>query len=218
MKIKETVGIDIGKKSLDACIHTRQLSQIFDNSKKGFLEMCTRYGENSDCPSNETLFVFEHTGLYSERLSEFPFKKKIHFVLIPGIEIKRSLGMSRGKSDKKDAAAIARYTFRRRDELEPQGMPEKDIACLKRLLSLRTRLVAQRSGFKTSIREQKLALKVKGAKFIIDIQSQMVGHLDREIKKSERELKLIIAENKDLATFFAFSPESRGSGNRQPFS
>ena len=83
------------------------------------------------------MFVFEHTGLYSHELSVYLSENKIPFLIVPGLEIKRSLGIARGKNDKVDATKIALYGYRLRDELKPYQMPSQQLLSLKRLLSLR---------------------------------------------------------------------------------
>ncbi|WP_445721546.1 IS110 family transposase [Flavobacterium sp.] len=61
--------------------------------------------------------------------------------------------ISRGKDDKIDATKITQYGYRLRDEIRPYIMTFKDITKLKRLLSLRERLVKQRAGYKSSLKE-----------------------------------------------------------------
>ena len=178
MKINQTVGIDISKKTFDVRIHTSKLSEVFDNSKKGFIKMYKWYIANSDVPLNETMFVFEHTGLYSEGLAKFLSAKKAFFAIIPGLEIKRSLGLARGKSDKKDAASIALYAYRRRGEIKPQEIATKNIRSIKKLLSLRDRLVRQRAGYKASYKEQKRVLDQKVDSILLDTQLAAIDSLN----------------------------------------
>ena len=107
MKINETIGIDISKLTFDVRIHSNQAFKVFDNSNNGFKMMIQWVYKNSSFLKKEILFVFEHTGLYSYNLSLFLTEQNIPFALIPGLEIKRSLGIARGKNDKIDATKIA---------------------------------------------------------------------------------------------------------------
>ena len=75
------------------------------------------------------------------------------------MEIKRSLGIARGKDDKVDATKIALYGYRLREEIQLYKIPSNQIRTLKSLLSLRDRLVKQRAGYKASLKEQKEYLK-----------------------------------------------------------
>ena len=150
MQILDTVGIDMSKLNFDVRIYSTQSYAQFENSNKGFKKLISWTYKNSSFVRENIFFVLEHTGLYSHKISVFLTEKKVPFALVPGLEIKRSLGLSRGKDDKVDATNIAKYAYRLRDEIKPYKMPSKQVQSLKRLLSLRDRLVKQRSGFKSS--------------------------------------------------------------------
>lgn len=180
MKIKETIGIDISKLTFDVVVHTTKAYQSFENSKKGITEMISWAFENTVQPKENVLFVFEHTGLYSHEMAVVLTKKELAFCMVPGLEIKRSLGMARGKNDKKDASKIAQYAYRLRDEIKPSKLSSKDIENLKRLLSLRDRLVKQKAGYMTSLKEQKRVLTKEEAKTLLKIQERMIVALTSE--------------------------------------
>src|SRR5690554_924162 len=153
MKIKETVGIDISKLTFDARVHTTQVFKSFNNDAKGYQKLISWAYKNTSFSEENIIFVFEHTGLYSHQLAVYLTSQDIQFLMVPGLEIKRSLGMARGKDDKKDATKIAQYAYRLRDEIIPSQLASEEIMSLKRLLSLRERLVKQKSGFKASLKE-----------------------------------------------------------------
>ncbi len=154
MKINETVGIDVSKSKIDVFIHSNKTFEIFENTNKDLRKMVKWTYKNSSFPKNEIMFVFEHTGLYSHKLAVYLSKENIQFSMVPGLAIKRSLGIVRGKDDKIDAKRIALYAYRLRDELEPYKIPSEKLMRLKNLLSLRDRLVKQRAGYKSSFKEQ----------------------------------------------------------------
>ena len=141
MKIKQTIGIDISKLTFDVRIHSNQCYQAFNNTQKGFKELLKWADKNNPISKENTIFILEHTGIYSEEISLFFTKNNIYFSLISGLEIKKSLGISRGKDDKVDATKIALYGHRRREEIKPYIMPSDDINQIKRLLTLRERIV-----------------------------------------------------------------------------
>lgn len=76
-----------------------------------------------------------------------------------GLEIRRSLGIARGKDDKADAKRIALYGYRIREEITPYRMPSKSLITLKRLMSLRRKLVVHRAGYVANLKEQKRVIK-----------------------------------------------------------
>lgn len=155
MKIKQTIGINISKLTFDVRIYSNQCYQAFENNLKGFKALIKWTEKNNPISKEYTLFILEHTGIYSEDISTFFDVNNFYFELIPGLEIKKSLGISRGKDDKVDATKIALYGYRLRDEIKPYKLPSKNIYQLKRLLTLRERLVKQNAGYKTTLKEQK---------------------------------------------------------------
>ena len=55
--------------------------------------------KQTDKPIKNILFYFEYTGLYSLPLAIFLEKNLISFSMIPASEIKRSLGITKGKNE-----------------------------------------------------------------------------------------------------------------------
>ena len=198
MKISETVGIDVSKLTIDVRIHTNQVYGQFENSKKGYKKMIVWAYKNTSAQKEEIMFVFEHTVLYSHNLSVYLSGENIPFSIVPGLEIKRSLGISRGKDDKVDAAKIARYAYRLREELDPYQMPTEDLQKLKRLLTLRERLVRQRAGYKSSLKEQERILKKTENHLLFKVQKEMIKHLDKQIKSIENEMDDIINSDSEM--------------------
>lgn len=198
MKISDVIGIDVSKLTIDVRIHVDQRYGQFENSKKGFNKMCHWVFKNNSTPREEILFVFEHTGLYSYNLAVYLNKQEIPFHMVPGLEIKRSLGISRGKDDKVDATKIARYGYRLRDEIIPYKLPSQELENLKRLFSLRNRLVKQRAGFKASLKEQKRVYRVKDNTILLGIQEKMIKYLTKQINTIQEEMYGIIKSNDEL--------------------
>ena len=212
MKIKETVGIDISKLTFDVRIHSNQTFKVFENSIKGFKMMTYWVYKNSSFLKDEIMFVFEHTGLYSHNLSVFLTEQNIDFALVPGLEIKRSLGISRGKDDKIDATKIALYGYRLRDEIVPYDLPSQDVMTLKSLLSLRDRLVKQRAGYKSSLKEQKRVLLKKDNKILFEIQQKMIQSFSKQIQKIEKEIQNIVKNNGQLNHLYQLITSIKGVG------
>jgi len=214
MKILDTIGIDISKLTFDVRIHSSQVYHQFENSIKGFEKLLKWTYKNSSFSKEYILFVFEHTGLYSHQLSVFLTQKEIAYSLVPGLEIKRSLGIVRGKDDKVDATKIALYGYRLRDEISTYKLPENQLISLKRLLSLRERLVKQRAGFKSSLKEQKRVLISKENLILLRTQERMIHYLSKQIKDVEKEMKFIIAGDDNLKQQFKLITSITGVGSQ----
>lgn len=107
MKISETIGINDSKKTIDTVIYSNSKHRQFKNNKEGFKEMIVWVSKNSGYAFDDIFFAFEQTGIYSLPLTIYLTEEKIPFTHIPDLELKKSLGIARGKDDKVDAKAIA---------------------------------------------------------------------------------------------------------------
>jgi len=214
MNIKETIGIDMSKLTFDARIHSSQIESEFQNDKKGYKKLVDWAYKNSDLPKENIIFVFEHTGLYSHGLSVYLASKDIAFLIVPGLEIKQSMGMTRGKSDKADAKKIAKYAYRMRDEITPTKLSCKEEQSLKRLLSLRQRLVKQRAGFKASLKEQKRVLVRKDNKTLLSTQKKMISYLKKQIEEIENEMMDVLRSNQSMLNNYKLITSINGVGSQ----
>lgn len=212
MKINETIGLDMSKLTMDVTIHSTKAYSKFDNSKKGFKKMTQWAYKISDFPKDEILFIFEHTGLYSYQLSVYLSDQQIQFVLVPGLAIKRSLGIVRGKDDKVDSKMIALYGYRLREELTPTIIPTRKIHKIKSLLQLRERMVKQRAGYKASLKEYSRVLVKKDNKVLLEAQKTIIRHFTKEIDKLEKETQNLIMEDEKLSTQYKLIVSIKGIG------
>ena len=73
--------------------------------------------------------------------------KKYQYAMVPAIEIKRSKGLVRGKSDKTDSRDIAMYGFTHPYKIDLTSLPEADLMKLRLLLTEREKLMKALSAF-----------------------------------------------------------------------
>jgi len=214
MEIKETIGIDVSKLTIDVTIHSTQAYSRFDNEKKGFKLMLKWIKKNTDFASQNTLYVFEHTGLYSYTLASFFTDEELPFIIVPGLEIKRSLGITRGKDDRVDSKVIARYGFRLRDEIKPTILPSDKLRSLKTLLSLRETKVKQRSGDKATLSEYRRVFKTKENKILFEVLESGIKKLNEMILKIENEIMVIIKSDSTLKEQYDLLISIKGIGDQ----
>ena len=214
MKIFDTVGIDISKLTFDVRIYSTQAYAQFKNSNKGYTKLIKWVYKNSSFSKENIFFCFEHTGLYSHNLSVFLRERKAPFAIVPGLEIKRSLGISRGKDDVVDSTKIAQYAYRLRDEIKPSVLSSKQIQSLKRLLSLRDRMVKQRAGYKASLIEQTEVLTKKENNVLLKSQEKIIKYLTKQIEIVEQEMKGIIKSDDKLDEQFSLITSIKGVGKQ----
>lgn len=212
MKIKETIGIDVSKATIDVNIYSTNNHQVFSNNTKGFASLCKWVYKTSSYPKEEILFIFEHTGLYSHNISQYFADKKVPFLIVSGLEIKRSMGLIRGKSDKSDARLISTYGIRMRNELKPYILPRKKIIVLKKMLSLRRKLVQQRAGHKTTLKELRSVLGDSFCKILSTETQRLIKVYDKSIKNIEKEMNEIIEDDEKLKGQVALLLSIKGIG------
>lgn len=212
MKFKETLGIDISKKTIDAMLHVDGSYHQFDNTVKGFKAMLVWQKKQTGLNPEQILICFEHTGLYSLPLAVFLNTQQILFSMVAALEIKRSLGIVRGKNDKIDAKRIAAYAYLRRGQLKAYILPSKDIIKLQQLITLRERLVTQRAGYIGSMKEYKCMLKQKSNKLLFSVHSQTIKYLTKQINAIEQEMIALIKEDEKLNKLYNLMVSIKGVG------
>jgi len=214
MDFKETIGIDVSKPFIDAVIHSNQKHRQFRNSSKGFKDLLSWVKKQSNHKASNRLFAFEHTGLYSAPLSIFLTKEEVAYIMIPGLELKKSMGIVRGKTDKVDAKTIALYTYRRRDEVKPYILPSEKLLILRKLLSLRDKLVKQSSAYKATNKEIKDFMNKENNEIYFEIHDEMISILNEKIKKVEKQIKTIIKTEEKLHEQYKLITTIKGVGDQ----
>jgi transposase len=198
MKVLNIIGADISKKAVDfATPHGVHLK--VENRLSGFEELIEWLGtQGFNLPG--TMIVMEHTGLYSYQLTDFLRKKEISFTKVSALAIKRSMGLVRGKNDKVDAIRIARYGWEKKDVLRPDPPVSKVMEQLQLLHSTRARLVKQRAGFITAVKECRSGYGLKDKDPVIASQLQIIKSFDRQIAKLNQSIAEIIETEKSIKT------------------
>ena len=95
---------------------------------------------------SDLLICAEYTGVYTNTLIEFADRKGIALSLNSPLDIKRSIGLVRGKNDAVDAARIAEFAYRRRENLRLYEKPCDAIMKMQYLLTERRQYVRQRTA------------------------------------------------------------------------
>ena len=190
------IGVDISKSTLDIFIKPTGVDMKITNTLQGFKKwfntMKKQFGSH-----NEMLVIMEHTGQYSYRFELSLRSKNIGYCKIPALQIKRSLGIIRGKNDKVDAERIAGYGWMRRDILTADSYPVEKIMELKSMLSLRLKFVRDRSGYITRLKEMK-ASGVSNHDYEIRMQQRTIDFLTTNINMLNKKLQALISSDKDL--------------------
>ncbi|VAW39588.1 Mobile element protein [hydrothermal vent metagenome] len=212
MKFKEALGIDVSKKTIDVILHLNSNYHQFENNVKGYKSLLRWVKKQTGLSPGEVLICFEHTGLYSLPLAIFLNEQEILFSMVAALEIKRSLGIVRGKNDKIDAKRIAEYAYLRISQLKPFKLPSTNILRLQKLLSLRERMVKQRAGYMGSIKEYKCMLKQKDYESLFTVHKKMIHYLSKQIDTMEKETLELIEGDEEMSVLYHLMISIKGVG------
>jgi transposase len=189
MKVTSIMGMDVSKKTLDCHLFVQQKSlQSVSNDTKGF-KVINRWLKKEVKNVNGLLVVMEYTGIYTYQIERFLDQQKIRFVKRPALDIKRSLGMVRGKSDKIDARFISKYGWMRKEELQPMSVLSDTQVELQQLMNHRDKLVADHASYQSKLKELVTQMGKKVNKLMIGSMKQVRRCWLKKLKKPKRQLK-----------------------------
>lgn len=210
-KVTQTIGIDVSKLTLDVMVRTSNVHKQFSNDTKGFKQIITWLGKQR-IDLEQSIICFEHTGWYCLMLSYFLYENNHSYCCINAIEIKRSMGLKRGKSDKADAWEIANYAWLRRDELVPSVPPAKKLIELQRMMSLREQLVKQQTASKNLLKGMIDITLDQLNDVSIGILKENITYLEKQIATTEKAMNELIKEDKSMITNYKLSKTVKGVG------
>ena len=192
MKNKAFIGIDVSKLTLDVFILKLKFHFVVSNDPSGYAKLLETCCVKSSCSKEDLYFCFENTGRYSRLLCVFLNDAGIAFTMVPAMDIKKSKGMTRGKSDKTDAKTIALYAWRKKDELTPTKLHSAEVGQLRQLLALRDKLIKHRTAYKNSIKDLQDCFCKGETEFIRQTQLRLIHQLNTEITNVEQQIEDII--------------------------
>ncbi|MCB9300630.1 MAG: IS110 family transposase [Lewinellaceae bacterium] len=197
------IGNDISKEWFDVAVLNAQTPrktdhQRFENTEKGFKALMNWLKRKGIKDLSLAFFCLEHTGVYSVPFCRFLSKKGANYSLIPGSEIKESLGITRGKSDQVDAKRIAQYAYKNKDFMRIHTLPTEVVRKLKACLSYRDRLIKSRHGFMVSAKELKAHETEEVSNRIFEGSQLMIEQINDELSQLEEAIDQLIKQHPEL--------------------
>jgi transposase len=205
------VGVDVSKETLDVAIYGTKNHIRIQNSSEGFKQL-QAWLKSLNISLNDCWIVMEYTGGYEYRLVQFCQSKQVTFTRVPGLEIKKSLGMQRGKNDKIDARRIAEYGYQKRDKLTEHKMCNAAIIRLKQLLTQRSGFVNDRKAHEHRMKELLSMMDFKANEPVIKFYKQAVDFAIKMIDKVEAEINKLINTNEAMNSNFKLVTSIPGIG------
>lgn len=175
-KTSVNVGVDVGKFSLDICIHEKALYLQVPNTAAGIQKLMGRLSRYE-----VTRIVMEATGRYEFELAEACYLKGHPVVIAKPLSIRRYAGAidQLAKTDRLDAKVIADYAA----TVKPRPTPQKS----KNLLVIKDLLVRRRQL--VQMRTQELnRIKIMGRTLEASCK-RVINLLDKEILRTEEKLQ-----------------------------
>ncbi|MFZ1664010.1 MAG: IS110 family transposase [Flavobacteriales bacterium] len=211
MEHKEFVGIDVSQATLDVVIRSTGIHKQIANTQAGRKKLLP-WLKRMKADLEETLICFENTGIFSLPLLGFLADEKVHYVQISGLEAKRSMGIKRDKTDKVDAAALAQYAYRNREELQPDPPPNKILLAARRLSSLRDLLVRQRAGLKSRLKVEVRMLDLPKRDLGVRMMQKSIKEFTQKIETLEKEILELVNSDQGMKRNYELAISVKGIG------
>lgn len=207
------IGVDISKNKLDYhCYGHSTTCEPVSNNEKGYRQLQKWIKLKVSKEKEEVLIVMEHTGIYTYNIERFLEKQGWKYVKRPALDIKRSVGMQRGKSDKADARMISKYGWMNRDLLKPMKPVTDKLVELQQLMAYRDKLVADKASHQARLKEleEQMGSKLRdsigqSARYIMEV-------LAVEIEDMEKTIKECLSTDQALQTNYDLLVSIRGIG------
>jgi transposase len=205
------LGVDVSKLTLD--VHCAELNKHIKiaNGTEGFKAL-KKWVKESRIDLAKSIIVMEYTGGYEYKLIQFCESLSISYTRIPGLAIKNSLGITRGKNDKVDAKRIANYADEKIKTISADKPLNKRILQLKELLSFRKRLVRINAGLKASLKERIHMYEVTEEDIIRKITEDSIKKNKEYIEKLDLTMMEIIAEDGGMLDNYIIITSIKGIG------
>lgn len=205
------IGIDVSKLTLDASVSGTKNHIRVQNGAEGFKQL-QAWLKSLNIDITASWFVFEYTGGYEYRLVQYLQAKGIVFTRVPGLQIKKSMGMQRGKSDKMDSRRIADYGYEKRQKLKAHKACSTTITRLKLLLTQRSGFVDDKKAHEHRLKELQAMMDMKKGDPIFKQYQQAVDFAVRMIAKTEAEITKLVGKEEALHKNFGLLTSIPGIG------
>ena len=208
------IGIDVSKKTLDVCALKGKkvvLECRVMNAAHGFRVLKQELRQRN-IPIEQSLFCLENTGIYNSELLLWANRSACKVWLENAIAIKKSIDMYRGKNDKVDAHRIASYAFRFKDQCRLWEPPRESLERLKRLITLRTRLLKVQMQCKVPLKESSQILSKKEQKVLENCSVDTLRGVKASLEKVEAKIRKLILKDVALARLVDITTSVRGIG------
>lgn len=208
------IGIDFSKSYFDVAIHQGNHG-VFSNEEDGYQALFSWLSEElGEVLPEDVLFCGENTGNYSLGLCNHLYCHGFHTWLENPLQIKLSMGLTRGKNDKADAYAIARYAARNFMDAVAYEPQCDNMSYLRELFSSRRLLVSMRTSVTNHLKSLQVSHRAskRGEDFNSKTLAQEQESLTQRIKEVEKEIIEVINADEDFNRNYKHITSIKGVG------
>lgn len=195
------IGIDVSKNELDYAVIQGETFLFHLEGKNSPADILLFVGELKKLPKftiSKALFCMEATGFYCNHLLNNLCKLKANIWLENALQIKKSLGLVRGKNDKDDSVRIAAYAQKNYREAKLWSPGRPVVLELKQLVALRSRMLNLSMAIRTPLKEQTSFVK----KTLVKQNKQLCKHSSEavlaDLLKIESRIEMVINADPNL--------------------
>lgn len=193
------IGVDISKDVLDYAIVDHDSKAVIElgqvsNNLKGINNFIKQFKKLQ----KQVWLCAEHTGHYGSLLVTRLESESITYSMVNSLEIIRSSGMTRGKSDPLDAERIGMYAATHSHKLKPTSMPSNTIRKIKVLLTSRDQYVGFRTAMKNSLKALEITSKTIDLKKEIRLRKKEIKNIKLRVQALENEIEELIKSDDQL--------------------
>jgi len=215
MQVTNFVGIDVSKKSLDVSwvVNAQVLfHETLENDSRKIQPKMIRWMKKQGATLENTLFCLEFTGVYSLPLLHCLTQMGAIVWAESGVQIRRSLGLVRGKNDQVDSQRIALYAYTHQNQARPWKAPRAIIEQLTALVSQRDLLVKIQKQLSTSCNEQAEFLEPVVVKSLRAHTMKVLRGVKKQIQQIESEVQNLISSDEKLNNLYQVITSIPGVG------
>jgi len=203
MKFKNIIGIDVGKTSIDFSV-LENGEQKLQSQVENTIKKLNVFLISLKIDFKETLFCMEHTGIYNYHLLTVLQEHDANVWLENPIQIKRSIGLTRGKNDKIDAVRISQYAYLHQEKVKLWEPTRQVIQSLKVLMGQRSRLNKAKKLIEIPLTESKEFIPKEHFKLMKQNCRSALAGIKKDLELITIKIKEIIDSDNTLKVLFSY--------------
>lgn len=217
MNYRFFVGTDVSKDKLDVVMLDAEKKELvnysqLNNDRKGVWSMMRWLESLPQFSHQQALYCLEHTGVYNYPLLKEATIRELNVWLENPMQIKRSLGLQRGKNDKTDAQRIAAYAMQNQDKAVLWKAPREVVDKIRLLLTQRNNLIDSKNRLLVPIEENRQMGRKDMATILEKSIAKTIRAMEKDIDSIEKQIHQAIDGDDHLKKLYGLITSVVGIG------